>query len=115
MNKTGLNNEAAYAQNHSADGRSAKGGESWMEERSHDNVSANMRDSSSNQMGNKAAPSSNTSNLKLKENSAIIPERRRKYLANASEERGDLNGYQQNTSIDLEITDNTANMHRKNN
>ena len=73
-----------------------------------------MRDSTSNQMNNRAAPSSNTSNLKLKENSAIIPERRRKYLANASEERGDLSGYNQNASIDLELTD-TSNLHRKNN
>ena len=45
----------------------------------------------------------------------IFRKRRRKYLANASEDRGDLNGFQQNTSIDLELTDNTANMHRKNN
>jgi hypothetical protein len=65
-------------------------------------------------MGNRAAPSSNTSNLKLKENSAIIPERRRKYLANASEDRGDLSGFNQNNSIDLELTD-TSNVHRKNN
>jgi hypothetical protein len=34
MNKTGLNNEAAFANNHSADGRSVKGGESWLEDRS---------------------------------------------------------------------------------
>jgi len=73
-----------------------------------------MRDSTSNHLGNRPAPSSNTSNLKLKENSAIIPERRRKYLANASEERGDLTGYNQNASIDLELTD-TSNLHRKNN
>jgi len=70
-----------------------------------------MRDSHSHNMGNKAAPSSN---LKLKENSAIIPERRRKYLANASEERGDLSGYNQNASIDLELTD-SSNLQRKNN
>lgn len=87
MNKTGLNGDA-FVQNHSADGRSIKGGESWMEDRSNDNISANMRDShSGNNVGNRAAPSSNTSNLKLKENSAIIPERRRKYLAGTSEER----------------------------
>jgi hypothetical protein len=73
-----------------------------------------MRDSTSNHMGNRAAPSSNTSNLKLKENSAIIPERRRKYLANASEEGGELSGFNQNNSIDLELTDN-SNVHRKNN
>ena len=64
-----------------------------MEDRSQDNISANMRESTSNHMGVRKGPSSNTSNLKLKENSAIIPERRRKYLANASEERGDLSGF----------------------
>ena len=75
-----------------------------------------MRDSTSgNNIGNRAAPSSNTSNLKLKENSAIIPERRRKYLANASDDRGDINHFNQNASIDMELTDNQNNMHRKNN
>jgi|TARA_B110001450_G_scaffold251567_1_gene271883 hypothetical protein len=73
-----------------------------------------MRESSSNNV-NKAAPASNQnhSNLKLKENNAIIPERRRKYLANASEERGDLSGFNQNASLDLELTD--TSMQRKNN
>lgn len=43
--------------------------------------------------------------MKLKENNAIIPERRRKYLANASDERGDLSHFNQNTSLDLENSD----------
>ena len=59
------------------------------------------------------AASHNTSNLKLKENSAIIPERRRKYLANASEDR-DMSANNQSVSIDLDLND-TTNLHRKNN
>ena len=65
-----------------------------MEDRSgpSDNVSTNMRDTTSvnnNLAPGRPAPNAiNNSNLKLKENSAIIPERRRKYLANVSEDRG---------------------------
>ena len=58
-----------------------------------DNVSTNMRETTSvnaNLAPGRAAPNAiNNSNLKMKEKTdAIIPERRRKYLANASEDRG---------------------------
>lgn len=68
-----------------------------MEDRSADNVSTNMRETTSgnhNIGAGRAVPKSiNNSNLKLQENSAIIPERRRKYLANASEDQRDLSNF----------------------